>query len=111
MDRFDAITTSVSVAETSGFAAAARKLGISTSATTRLVAGLEERLGVRLLNRTTRAVSLTDAGSRFLDRSRRILADLEEAELAAENELGEPRGRLVISAPLIFGRLSIGVQF
>jgi DNA-binding transcriptional LysR family regulator len=107
MDRFDAIGAFTAVVEHGSFAAAARKLSISTSATTRHVAALEERLGVRLLNRTTRAVSLTDAGERFLARARRILADLDEAERMAENERGEPTGRLSISAPLIFGRLHI----
>lgn len=107
MDRFDAIGAFVAVSELNGFAPAARKLGISTSAITRHVAALEERLGVRLLNRTTRAVSLTDAGLRFLERSRRILADLEEAEQMAESERGEPMGRFVVSAPQIFGRLHV----
>lgn len=107
MDRFDSITAFVMVAERNSFAAAARKLGVSASATTRLVAGLEQRLGVRLLNRTTRAISLTDAGQRFLERARRILADLEEAELLAESERGQPFGRIVVSAPHVFGRLHI----
>lgn len=107
MDRFDAINAFVAVADHSGFAPAARKLGLSTSAMTRHVSALEERLGVRLLNRTTRAVSLTDAGARFLERSRRILADLDEAEQMAENERGEPLGRLVLSAPQVFGRLHV----
>ncbi|MFM9976399.1 MAG: LysR family transcriptional regulator [Beijerinckiaceae bacterium] len=107
MDRFDTISAFVAVIENDGFAPAARKLGYSPSAVTRLVADLEERLGVRLLNRTTRSVSLTDAGARFLERGRRILADLSEAELAAENERGEPSGRLSVTAPLIFGRLHV----
>ena len=107
MDRFDAIEAFVTVSELNGFAPAARKLGLSTSAITRHVAALEERLGVRLLNRTTRAVSLTDAGLRFLERSRRILSDLDEAEQMAESERGEPMGRLVVSAPLVFGRLHV----
>jgi DNA-binding transcriptional LysR family regulator len=107
MDRFDAIKAFVTVADHSGFAPAARKLGLSTSAITRHVAALEERLGVRLLNRTTRAVSLTDPGLRFLERSRRILVDLHEAEQMAESEQGEPLGRLVVSAPQVFGRLHI----
>jgi DNA-binding transcriptional LysR family regulator len=71
---------------------------------TRLVAGLEARLGVRLLQRTTRAVSLTDPGARFLERARRILAELEEAERLAESEQAAPAGRLVVSAPWMFGR-------
>ena len=105
MDRFDAIGAFVAVVDEKGFAAAARRLGVSASAATRLISALEDRLGVRLLNRTTRAVSLTDAGQRFLERARRILADLEEAERMAESERSEPSGRLVVSAPLVFGRL------
>ena len=107
MDRFDAISAFVAVADNKGFAPAARKLGLSTSAITRHVLALEDRLGVRLLNRTTRAVSMTDAGQRFLERSRRILADLDEAEQMAESERGEPMGRLVLSAPHVFGRLHV----
>jgi DNA-binding transcriptional LysR family regulator len=107
VDRFDAIEAFVEVSDCNGFAPAARKLGLSTSSITRHVAALEERLGVRLLNRTTRAVSLTDAGLRFLERSRRILADLAEAEQMAESERGEPMGRLVVSAPQVFGRLHV----
>jgi len=107
MDRFDAIEAFVAISECQGFAPAARKLRLSTSAITRHIASLEERLGVRLLNRTTRAVSLTDAGQRFLERGRRILADLEEAELMAQSEKGEPLGRLVVSAPQVFGRLHV----
>lgn len=107
MNRFDAISTFVAVSDENGFAAAARRLGMSASATTRMVAALEERLGVRLFNRTTRSISLTDAGARFLERARRIVADLAEAEQMAENERGEPSGRFVITAPLVFGRVHI----
>jgi DNA-binding transcriptional LysR family regulator len=104
MDRFDAMAAFIAVTDLNGFAPAARKLGLSTSAVTRHVASLEDRLGVRLLNRTTRAVSLTDAGMRYLERSRRILADLEDADQMAGSERGEPMGRLVMSAPQVFGR-------
>lgn len=107
MDRFDAINAFVTVADHKGFAPAARRIGLSTSAITRHVSALEERLGVRLLNRTTRAVSLTDAGHRFLERGRRILADLDEAEQMAESERGEPSGHFVLSAPQVFGRLHV----
>lgn len=107
MDRFDAMNAFVTVAEHKGFASAARKLNLSTSAITRHVSSLEERLGVRLLNRTTRAVSLTDAGQRFLERSRQILADLDEAEQMAESERGEPMGRFVLTAPQVFGRVHV----
>ncbi|CCD92666.1 putative transcriptional regulator, LysR family [Bradyrhizobium sp. ORS 375] len=108
MDRIDAMQAFVTVAELTGFAPAARRLKLSPSAVTRLVAGLEEHLGVRLLQRTTRSVTLTDAGRRYLERTRRILADLEEAELAAESERLQPVGRFVVSAPVGFGRLHVG---
>jgi DNA-binding transcriptional LysR family regulator len=107
MDRFDALSAFVAVADLKGFAAAARKLGLSASAVTRLVAALEERIGLRLLQRTTRSVSLTDAGARYLERARRILADLEEADGSAQAERSTPTGRLVVSAPLAFGRLHV----
>src|SRR6266576_6504331 len=107
MDRIDAMQAFVAVADLQSFAAAARKLGLSPPAVTRLIAALEERLGARLLQRTTRSVTLTDAGSRYLERVRRILADVEEAEGAAEGEQTRPGGRLVISAPGGFVRLHV----
>ena len=107
MDRLDAMQAFVAVADLKGFAAAARKLHLSPPAVTRLIAALEDRLGARLLQRTTRQVALTDAGARYLERARRILADVEEAEIAAESERGRPTGRLVISAPVGFGRLHV----
>src|SRR5215510_1594703 len=107
MDRFDAMQAFVTVADLHGFAPAARKLKLSPPAVTRLIAALEERLGVRLLQRTTRQVTLTDAGARYLERVRRILADVEEAEGAIEGERTRPEGRLVISAPVGFGRLHV----
>jgi DNA-binding transcriptional LysR family regulator len=107
MDRIEAMQTFVTVADLQGFAPAARKLGLSPPAVTRLIAALEERLGARLLQRTTRKVALTDAGARYLERARRILADIEEAELAAESERTRPAGRLVVSAPVGFGRLHV----
>jgi DNA-binding transcriptional LysR family regulator len=107
MDRIDAMQAFVAVADLHGFAPAARKLRLSPSAVTRLIAALEERLGARLLQRTTRSVTLTDAGGRYLERARRILADVEEAELAAEGERTRPSGRLVVSAPVGFGRLHV----
>ena len=107
MDRLAAMETFVTVADQRGFAPAARKLGLSPPAVTRLIAALEEKLGTRLLQRTTRKVALTDAGVRYLERVRRILADIEEAELAAEGERSRPAGRLVVSAPVGFGRLHV----
>jgi DNA-binding transcriptional LysR family regulator len=107
MDRIDAMQAFVAVADLQGFAAAARKLELSPPAVTRLIAALEERLGARLLQRTTRSVTLTDTGTRYLERARRILADVEEAERAAEGERTKPSGRLVVSAPVGFGRLHV----
>ncbi len=107
MDRFDAMTAFVAVADRRGFAPAARALGLSPSAVTRLIADLESRLGLRLLQRTTRAVHLTDAGARFLERARRLLADLDEAERLAETEKVTPSGRLTLTAPHLFGRLHV----
>ena len=107
MDRIDAMQAFVAVADLQGFAPAARKLGLSPSGVTRLIAALEERLGARLLQRTTRQVTLTDAGARYLERARRILADVEEAESSAEGEQTRPGGRLTVSAPVGFGRLHV----
>jgi DNA-binding transcriptional LysR family regulator len=97
----------VLVADLQGFAPAARKLGLSPSGVTRLIAALEDRLGARLLQRTTRSVTLTDVGARYLERVRRILSDVEEAEGAAEGVRTLPSGRLVVSAPAGFGRLHV----
>lgn len=107
MDRLQAMGVFVAVAELGGFAAAARKLKISPSAATRMVAALEEHLGALLLQRTTRSVTLTDAGARYLDRARRILLDVSEAEGAAQADRSAPSGRLVVSAPSVFGRLHV----
>ena len=107
MDRIEAMQAFVAVADLRGFAPAARKLGMSPSGVTRLVAALEDRLGARLLQRTTRSVTLTDAGTRYLVRARRILADVEEAEGSTQDERTRPNGRLAVSAPVGFGRLHV----
>ena len=107
MDRIDAMQAFVAVADLQGFAPAARKLGLAPSGVTRLVAALEDHLGARLLQRTTRKVALTDVGARYLERVRRILADVEEAEGSAQAERTRPSGRLVVSAPIGFGRLHV----
>src|ERR1700676_4938132 len=107
MDRIDAMQAFVAVADLQGFAPAARKLGLSPSGVTRLIAALEQRLGARLLQRTTRQVALTDVGARYLERARRILSDVEEAEGSAQDERTRPSGRLVVSAPVGFGRLHV----
>lgn len=107
MDRLDSLRVFVAVAESNGFAEAARRLALSASAVTRAVLGLEQRLGVQLLHRTTRSLRLTEAGARFLDDCRRILADLEEAEASAGGEHSVARGQLAVTAPSMFGRLYV----
>ncbi len=106
LDRIDAWTTFAAVAEGRSFAAAARRLGRSPAAVTRAIAALEERVGARLLNRTTRSVALTDAGGRALEIARRALAGFEELEGVAAVER-QPRGRLGVTAPIMFGRLHL----
>jgi DNA-binding transcriptional LysR family regulator len=97
----------VAVAETEGFAAGARKLGVSPPVTTRAIADLEERLGVKLLTRTTRYVRVTDAGKRYLDDCKRILGEIAEADDAATGINGEPSGHLAVTAPVLFGKLFV----
>ncbi len=107
MDRFHEMLVYVAVAEEQGFAAAARRLGLSPPAVTRAVAALEERLGTRLLTRTTRTVRVTDAGERYLEDARRILAELETADEAAAGIHAVPSGQLTVTAPVMFGRLYV----
>ena len=107
MDRFHQMQVYRAVAEEAGFAAAARRLNLSPPAVTRAIAALEVQLGVKLLNRTTRYVRVTDAGQRYLDDCRRILADVDAAEEAAAGINAEPRGHLAITAPMLFGRLFV----
>ena len=103
MDRFHLLTVFVAVAEEEGFAAAARRLEMSAPAVTRAVAALEEHLGVRLLNRTTRYVRATEAGLRYLEDARRILSAMESADAAVSGITATPRGELSITAPVLFG--------
>jgi DNA-binding transcriptional LysR family regulator len=107
MDRLDAMRAFVAVGEAQGFAPAARRLGLSPPAVTRAVAALEERVGTRLLHRTTRIVRLTDAGARFLADCRRILGELDEAEASAAGSHTKPAGLLTVTAPVLFGRLFV----
>lgn len=107
MDRFHLMTVFVAVAEEESFAAAARRLHMSPPAVTRAVAFLEERLGVRLLTRTTRLVRTTEAGARYLDDARRILLEADEADEAAVGINATPRGHLAVTAPMLFGKLYV----
>lgn len=104
MDRFHLMAVFVAVAEEGGFAAAARRLHMSPPAVTRAVSILEERLGVRLLHRTTRTVRATEAGARYLVDARRILLEADEADEAAAGLNATPRGQLSVTAPMLFGR-------
>ena len=103
MDRLESIATFVRVADLASFTAAAQALNISRTVASDRVMQLEERLGVKLLHRTTRRVSLTEAGHAYLDRARQALATLEEAEQEATHLTGRPRGVLRVNAPVTFG--------
>jgi DNA-binding transcriptional LysR family regulator len=106
-DRLDVLTIFVAVAERQSFAEAARQLSRSPASVTRAVAALEERLQTRLFNRTTRSVALTDAGVRYLDSCRRLLATYGELEAVTFAERVEPRGWINVTAPVMFGRLHV----
>lgn len=102
MDRFDEINAFAAVADARSFTQGARRLGVSSAQVSKLVARLENRLGARLLNRTTRDVSLTDTGRAYLERARTVLEDFEALEGSVRDQSG-PRGLLKISAPFSFG--------
>ncbi len=107
MDRFQELAVFIAVAEEEGFAAASRRLQMSPPAVTRAVASLEKRLGIRLLNRTTRHVRMTESGERYLDDARRILAELQVADDTAVGINASPAGVLSVTAPMMFGRLFV----
>jgi len=101
MDSLSSLNVFVSVAQTRSFVATGRLLGVSASAIGKSIVRLEERFGVRLFNRSTRSVTLTEEGSRFLERSLRILAEIEAAEAEFSQTTTAPSGRLKISLPLV----------
>jgi DNA-binding transcriptional LysR family regulator len=101
-DRFEDLRVLVSVVSAGGFAAGAERLGVAKSAVSRRIRELEDRLGARLFNRTTRRIQLTEAGRRFHDRAVELLAGLEEAEEAASSASGELKGRISVAAPISF---------
>ena len=103
MDRFQALSTYARVVESGSFVRAAERLGLSVSAVSRQVAELEAHLGVRLLNRTTRRLSLTASGQAFHERCVQLLADLDEAETALRSEAVVPRGLLRLTCSASFG--------
>lgn len=104
MDKLKAMTTFVQIADAGSLSAAARQHGQSLPAVVRSLAALEGELGVRLFNRTTRRISLTDEGRHYLQSCRGVLAALHDAEAALKDEANEPAGQLVITAPVLFGQ-------
>lgn len=105
MDRLQTMEAFVRVAEEGGFTAAARRLALSPPSVTRAVSTLENRLGCRLLHRTTRSVSLTKAGERYLADCRRILAEVEEADRHAAGIHAAPRGMVSVTGSAMFGEM------
>jgi DNA-binding transcriptional LysR family regulator len=103
MDRFAAMTAFVRVAELRSFSEAARRLGLSKSVISRQIAALEAELRARLFHRTTRSLTLTEAGQGYHDAVVRILADLDEADASVGRLQAAPRGRLRVNAPMSFG--------
>lgn len=108
MDRISAMQTFVRVVESGSFVRAAEQLNLSTTATSRQIAELEAHLGGRLLNRTTRSLSLTDAGRAYFDRCMSILAEVEEAEASVGRQALNPAGGLRLTAPAAFGAERLG---
>lgn len=104
MNNFSDVVAFVRVVEAHSFVAAAQTLGMSPSAISKAVSRLEERLGSRLLNRTTRSLSLTDVGTSYYERCRDALGQLEHAENEVSESRGIPRGRLRIDVPVSLGR-------
>ncbi|EGW19953.1 LysR family transcriptional regulator [Methylobacter tundripaludum] len=107
MSRLHLMSVYVAVVDAEGFAGGARKLQMSPPAVTRAVAALEERLGVKLLNRTTRYVRMTEAGQKYYEDAKHIIALADEADDAALGINAEPRGQLTVTASVLFGRMYV----
>ena len=103
MDRIDAMKVFVSAVDEGSLAAAGKRLGRSPAAVSRAIAFLEAHVGVELLHRTTRSLRLSEAGERYVSACRRVLSDLDEADILAAGERSAPRGTLTITAPIITG--------
>ena len=107
MDKLKAMSTFVAIAEEGSLTAAAKAIGSSLPVVVRRLAALEAHLGVRLLNRTTRRISPTEEGRRYLAQCRQVLAAVAESEQALAHEAGEPSGHLTITAPVLYGQMYI----
>jgi len=105
MDKFRAMQTFVRIADEGSLTAAARAMGASLPTVVRALAAYETELGVRLFNRTTRRISLTEEGRQHLDNSRQVLGMLDESEAALSDSAAEPAGHLTITAPVLFGQM------
>jgi DNA-binding transcriptional LysR family regulator len=107
MDRLETMTILLRVVDRGSFSAASRDLGVPLATVSRKVNELEAHLGTKLLVRTTRKVALTDVGSAYVASTRRILDEIDETERIAAGEFHVPRGELILTAPILFGRLHI----
>ncbi|RBP15548.1 DNA-binding transcriptional LysR family regulator [Roseiarcus fermentans] len=107
MDRLEAMSILLTVVETGSLSAAGRRLNVPLATVSRKVSELEAHLGTRLFNRSSRQVTPTDAGLAYIAACRRILDDVEEAERVASGEFRAPRGDLIVTAPIVFGRLHL----
>lgn len=103
MDKLESMRVFIEAAKQQSFVAAGERLGLSVPSVTRAIASLEQKLGAKLFNRTTRLVRLTDSGARYLQDVQRIMEDLEEAEAALAGVYTQPKGALRITAPVLFG--------
>lgn len=110
MDRFEAMRTLVAAIDGGSLSAASRALGIPLATVSRRVSDLEARLGTRLVVRTSRRLIPTEEGAPFIATARRILEDLGEAERAASGEYRAPRGELLVTAPIMFGKLHVALN-
>lgn len=107
MDRLESMSILVTVVEAGSLSAASRRLGTPLATVSRKVSELEVHLKTRLLNRSGRTLTLTDAGRHYVAACRRILEDVEEAERTATGEYSAPKGELIVTAPIVFGRLHV----
>ncbi|MDX3973579.1 LysR substrate-binding domain-containing protein [Shinella sp.] len=107
MDRLGAMSLLIDVVDSGSFSAAARRLGVPLTTVARKISDLEAALGAKLLVRTTRKLSLTDAGVTYLTAARRIIDQVDEAEREVSGEFTAPKGELVITAPVQFGQLHV----
>ena len=107
MDKYISMRTAVAVAEQGNFTAAATKLGVSASTVTKLIARLEEDLGIKLFHRTTRKVALTEAGQKYCEQCVKIIAEIQEAETSLRHANASTKGIVRLVVPNLFGRLTL----